>query len=841
MAAAPDLSTVTSSAQIFSANYTLPQIRSIHKSLHAQADDKANRLRTQVGGSYRELLGTADTIVRMRSDNERLQELLCRMADGCGSQVVARKVDGLAKFKAACNDAGLGRVARWKLLDACELVVGRELRQQGQGLVLAAKVWVLERLLVKSVAEDDEARVKGAKRTLSTLRRRLTTSINKALEQVRDDTDVGHVLEALCAYSLVTSSGAKDVMRHFLAVRKEAMGLAFASQQDHHAPLRDDSVMASLKLYSQTLLDVQALVPEKLAPALASLKGHALLDDDALKQMQGLRLDLYRGWCSDQVGCFTPFIRHDDLDGRQAKEMLDAWDSQSSKLVVDGLNKALEHMSDLKSIMGLRTRLVQLWIQRSSRIRGIDPSDMQDELRSAINARMLALIEDTVSKLHLVASEVKATLDSWHEGVSDKHASLWDDDGYDAALASGAGPFFHEVVSRLHGRNDAVSRALGCYTSWLQVIDSVRSAVAQLGQQRWENDVDEVEDEETILQRQQRLSRDDPRTLNARLDSCINDAFAKLGAQVDALWHEHADAAASGAMAMYIVRVLRDIRSQLPREHTSLSRFGLASVPALHTRIVTHVSTLALDDFAAALHGHYRRGAVQGRVLWEGDAALPNQPSPTIFALLHALALAMARAGSDLWTRAAVAALKRHACSQVCLSWEKQLHVFEANKHHQSLPKEQDNKDTTAPRETSDVANLDEAREQQSSSEHNDKAAHQKQGDAAHQDTAPSEANSPPQDDPEASKPKDAGNPPDDTAPTLTPQDLQILAIQSVFDLEFLLCSIGNISASPAPDLTRLEDLVFAHTHLDSLARQRIAQSAKNYWHRTNLLFGLLA
>ncbi|PHH62697.1 hypothetical protein CDD81_6766 [Ophiocordyceps australis] len=844
MATAPDLSTVTSSAQIFSANYTLPQIRSLHKSLHAQAEDKANRLRTQVGGSYRELLGTADTIVRMRSDNERLQELLGQMADRCGSQVVARKMDGLAKLKAAGHDAEMGRAARWKLLEACELVVGRELRQRGQGLVLAAKAWVLERLLVKSVAEEDAARAKGAKRTLSTLRRRLVASINKVLEQVRDDTDVDHVLEALCAYSLVTSSGAKDVMRHFVAVRKEAMGLALSSQQEHHAVGMEESVVASLKLYSQTLLNVQALVPEKLAPALASLKGGALLDDDALKQLQGLRLDIYGGWCSDEVRCFTPFIRHDDLDGKQAKEMLDAWDSQSSKLLVDGLSRALEHMTDLKAIMDLRTCLVQLWIQRGSRIRGIDASDMQDELRRVMNGRLLALIQGTVSKLHLVASEVKATLDSWHEGVSDKHVSLWEDDGYEAALASGAGPFVHEIVARLYGRNDAVSRALGCYTSWLQVTDAVRSAVAQLSQQRWENDVDEVEEEEVIVQRQQRLSKDDPHLLTAKLDACIDDGFVQLGAQIDALWHEHAAAAASGAMAMYLVRVLRDIRSQLPRElGSSLSRFGLASVPALHSRIVAHLCTEPLAAFAAALRDDGQERRVQGRVLWEGDAALPNQPSPTLFALLHALSSAMAQAGSDLWTRAAVATLKRHVCAQVCCAWEEQLHVFEAGGQQSVVPRETDNDEGFAPRGKSNkVASLDEASGQQSPAEHDAEPVSQGEADAENQATAPGQDASP-DNEPLTSKSKASQAPPDDNVPalTLTAQDLQNLAIQWVFDLEYLLSCIGNMPASPGPELTRIEDLVFAHTRLDSLARQRIAQAAKNYWHRTNLLFGLLA
>src|SRR3712207_7110156 len=70
---------LTSSAQIFSSNYTLPQIRSIRKAIHLQIEDKSSRLRTQVGGSYRELLGTADRSEEHTSELQSRQYLVCRL------------------------------------------------------------------------------------------------------------------------------------------------------------------------------------------------------------------------------------------------------------------------------------------------------------------------------------------------------------------------------------------------------------------------------------------------------------------------------------------------------------------------------------------------------------------------------------------------------------------------------------------------------------------------------------------------------------------------------------------------------------------------------------------
>jgi conserved oligomeric Golgi complex subunit 1 len=227
--AAPDTSNLTSSSQVFTA-YTLPQIRAIHKSLHVQIDEKAARLRTKVGNSYRELLGTADTIVQMRHDMDEVQTILGQMGSRCGRASVFGKAAGLANFQGGeSTETELGRVARVKLLEACELVVNKLLRAtsdgRGERMVLAAKILVLSRLLITSFrnldleAEELEGSVEGVKRPLLSLRRRLLRSVEKLLARTGAKTQIDDILKALCAYSLASSSGAKDVLRHFLMVR----------------------------------------------------------------------------------------------------------------------------------------------------------------------------------------------------------------------------------------------------------------------------------------------------------------------------------------------------------------------------------------------------------------------------------------------------------------------------------------------------------------------------------------------------------------------------------------------------------------------------------------------
>jgi hypothetical protein len=652
--------------------------------------------------------------------------------------------------------------------------------KKGDRLVLAAKVLVLSRLLLKNVGEelsDNSLRpdIETAKKSLGSLRRRLLRNVDKVLDVATEDSDRENVVKALCAYSLATSSGAKDVLRHFLHVRGEAVALTLEVDEASRGR-RTEDVMQSLRLYTRTLLDVQAVVPARLSQALAALKSQPLLADPALKQLHGLRLDIYERWCGEEIQYFTPFIRHEDLDGRLARDMLSRWAAKGGEILLGGLKATLDGMTEFKSIMELRTSVLQLWIRDGGRARGFDPSEMQDELREAINARMLAVLESKVKKLHLVGSEVRATLDTWRDGVTDKNGRLWDEEGYEAALSQGAAPFVEEVVTRLYGRNDAVSKASNCYKSWFQVIDDVREVVESLRAQRWDNDFDEIEDEETIEARQQALSRDDPRKLQAKLDTALDQSFEELQGQLQRLWEARADDdASSGAVAMYFLRVLRDIRRQLP-ERPATASFGLGMVPSLHSKVAISVSKVPLQDFADVGLGER---SVPGRPLWEGEPALPSQPSPGVFEFLRDLCAAMGDAGVDLWSPAAVGVMKKHLDERLAGAWRDAL------------------------------AQVD---------------SEAKDGGGKEDDQQDGEG--------ETEKKKDDD---DDEDPAGKKRDLHI---QWYFDIRYIAACLG----SDREGVKKVAEEVWEKTDLlDKDSQTRIAKAAEAFWQRTNLLFGLLA
>ncbi|KAI9167475.1 Conserved oligomeric Golgi complex subunit 1 [Paramyrothecium foliicola] len=798
--------------EVFSGSHTLPQIRAIHKSLHVQIEEKASRLRTQVGSSYRDLLGTADTIVRMRSDNDEVQELLGRMGGRCGRAVVGVKAAGLEKFVHSASDARATEAARLRLLDGCGLVFDRILKgggglestiNRGDRLILATKVYVLSRLLVNSLGDknsNEGARQapESAKKTISTLRRRLLRGVDKVLEKADEETERSEVLRALCAYSLATNSGAKDVLRHFLLVRGKAMAFAFDIEDSERERTTED-VILGLKLYTKTILDVQALVPQKLSQSLNDLKRRPLLADTTIKGLEGLRLDIYGRRCSDDIQHFTPFIRHDDLDGKLAREMLMSWAEKGGAVLLDGLRKTLQHMADFKSIMELRTSVLRLWIRDGGRAKGFDPEEMQDDLREAINSRMLAVLDAKVSKLRLVGSEISATLEGWHAGTTDKHVGLWNEDGYDTALANGAAPFVQEVVARLYGHNDAVSKALNCYTSWYHVIDDVKDVVESLKKQRWDNDYEEIEDEDTIEARQQLLSKDDPSMLQRKLDTALAKSFEELDEQIRTLWRAQSDTSNGSAIAMYLLRSLRDIRGQLPALAT-VKNFGLQIVPELHEKVALHVSSDALEQFAAKV---LSEKIVAGRPLWEGETPLPGQPSPVVFQFLRSLSLSMADAGLDLWSPAAIATLKKYISERLAVAWQEAMSSIKvASETHES--KEEGGDDVPVKAE----------KEEENDEDDDDVVAEASEDTDAEKQPLEQQAND----------------------GSITAEQSQDLHVQWLFDVSMLQCSLGSTKSAASSQLDSLADTLQGQSGLESNSRQRIVKSSSDFWQRTSLL-----
>ena len=786
-----DPTSCTTASEAF--KYPLPQVRQFHRSLTAELDEKNARLRTLVGGSYRQLLGTAEMILKMREDIGVVEDKLGRVGQSCGRGVVSAKATGLAnlqnKARAGKHGEELGWITRMKVLEMCGVIVGRLLRngvygnvdsidEEGKSLVLAAKVLVLSRLLAKSVADsalhrcmEDKQSVEDLKRKLENLRRRLLRVVERTLEKVNRDYSRAGLVHALCAYSLATSSGAKDVLWHFLRVRGKAMTLSFEAETNQKPD--NPGVLQALDLYTHTLLDVQALIPRRLSEALAGLKTKALLKDEAVRELEGLRLDVCERWFGDEILFFTHYIRHDDLEGANAVEMLKGWSKKASEVLLQGLAKTLELMTEFKTVVDLRLRILEIWIKEGGKARGFDPSILLNGLRMVVNGRILQLLESRVSKLHLVATEIEATLGSWREGVTDRQAFLWDDDMLEMDISNGAILLKQGVLARTYGRNDAVSRVFKGYQTWRHLVDEIITVLDHLKKQRWDDDLEDIEDDLSLESRNNLLSVEDPQLLHDHLHTSLEKAYQELHGRIALVLVTHEDNDQTGQLSVYILRIIRDIRTDLPT-HPSLQNFGLQMVPSLHQRLASTLSTDSIEAFGKVL----AKKRVAGRALWEGNPELPVQPSPGTFKLLHSLVLAMAKAGGDLWSPVAVSVFKRHLREEIGRRWISDLKSEDEN---------------TLGKANGATSNGD------------------AEGDE-HQDL------------PEIVE--DPG--------------ISDYLIQCLFDVLVLQCSFEV--SQPATDdvLDSLEISLESRTELEPALRKRLQQAATEYWKRTSLLFGLL-
>jgi hypothetical protein len=650
----------------------LPTTRYLHKQLIVALEERSNRLRNLVGGSYRDVLGTAETILEMRRDIDGAEERLARVGRGCSGKAISAKVGGLSRFEGNAGYDGarekrLGRMGRVKLLQGCVGVVGGLLRgKSGERTIKAAKVLVLGRLLVKSLEDqtDDEGTelvVAELKRRLAALRRRFLRTVDRIMERVDGERD--ELLRALCAYALATNSGARDVMRHFLSVRGEAATLAFEVEEGYTPADGPGGVVKALGLFTKTLLDVQALTPKRLTDALQGLKAKALLKNDDFRELEGLGLDIYERWLGDEIEHFIPYIRHDDLDGPAAREMLTSWAKKAEEVLLQGFSKTIEQNTDFQTVVDLRTQVLEVWMREGSRAKGYDSGVLFTGLRKVINDHLITLLTSRVNKLHLIGTEIEGTLSSWTASQT-SHNPLWSS-SMSTDLHHGASSFKTEIVNRMHGRSPAVSRVLNSYETWLHLVNSTGTILTTLKSQKWDEDLDSIDDDEELENRNRILSVEDPEILHKHLATALTTAFENLHAKIKALIDGREDE--EGERAIFVLRVLRDIRAHLPQNQT-IQSFGLDLIPELHSTLATKVATAPIEGFVTGLLKNGKK--VVARALWEGTPEMPVLPSPTCFAFLRALMGEMTEVGGDLWSPAAVIALKGVVCDKLGKEWE---------------------------------------------------------------------------------------------------------------------------------------------------------------------------
>jgi hypothetical protein len=409
----------------------------------------------------------------------------------------------------------------------------------------------------------------------------------------------------------------------------------------------EDVMQQSILLFNKTLVDADSIFPNSLSNALLALKSKSLLLDHEVAALPELSLDVHSRWLPEDIRGFIPWVRHDDLEFSRVKELVRTWAEKEISKLNTSLETYLSKISDISVIMTLRSGLLSTWRSGLSIRRKFLPDPTGGEtLRPLLMARACAISRDTVSSLSNVTTTISDLLSTVSSEAPDS-TSLWL-----SPLPADLTLFRTAVSNRVHGKSPTVLTFLSIYNSWLSRISTLRSTFGELRTLTPLDDEDfDAEEERT------QAGLEDSVLADKELSISLDAAYRQLDSTLTDLLNSMP---LSSPQAVFLLRTCRQIRTAPP---IAISWFGTDSIPRLHGMIAMFTMMSPLQEISRQLKERRWDKEVPGKPLWEDG--LPTQPSPAVFGFLHELVQGMRKAGEDVWTPAAVKAVKTGACDGV--------------------------------------------------------------------------------------------------------------------------------------------------------------------------------
>ncbi|KAL9580533.1 MAG: hypothetical protein Q9212_004441 [Teloschistes hypoglaucus] len=816
-AEAPDPKTFGSWEDAF--QYPIATVRGLERQLRNDLDSNREKLRSLVGVSYRDLLGTADMIVEMDGQMQKVERHLGVMGVRCNSRLLDRKASNLKAWDNGRKSKDKERYAftsQLAVLRSCPEVISR-LSKNGGSVLLAAKVLVISRLLHKKLSDrpNPPPYLEILRDRLATLRRKLLARIDRRFQSLESSEST--LLEAMCAFSLATNSSPSDVLRHFHHVRQSAV-TELGRRKD------DESIFKSLRLIVLTLKDSQAIFPDRLARALEGLSNIPLLHVLDLQSQRELNLDVHQRWLGEDITNFVPYIRHDDLQKLEAIKVVKLWAKKAFASFFQDLGQKLETLDDPSSLVHLRQEMLELWFSNQRHSTGVESSDILEGLRDSFINRLRRSIHQHTAQLNGVALTIDKLLVGWQGGISDACPPMWDD-ATSIMNTPSSGKALQETLSiRAYGRTEPVKAVSAAYDTWLGSIKALEDVITELRKKKWADELDNMdEDDDEILETKQTLlSEEDPRLLQEALEKDLKGNFEKLQG---AMQHHAATLQAdekgptiASHQAVFLLRIWRHITNNLPSTYSSQNLIAPDFVPTLQHRISSHIIQPPLSRCDRYITKALQQTIMQVRSLWEGDPALPVLPSPYVFRFLSDVVRAMARMGVDMWTSSAKEVLKTELKKGLAPLLVK-------------VPEAKGLANGHAADDGGDGSKEEGAADNLSETEGS--GAEKIQREEGPEDR-------------EEGQGVNGGVP----APKGPKEEVvRDMKIQRLFDILYLECAL-RLESSPsiphhkeeeeADGLVSLRSGIVQSLQLQDAVKERLREGAEAYWKRTELLFGLL-
>ncbi|KAI9788534.1 MAG: hypothetical protein M1835_002220 [Candelina submexicana] len=776
---APDPKTLKSWEDAF--QYPIPVVRRMEQQLRSDLVANSEKLRTLVGASFRDLLGTAERIIEMDGQMEVVETNLGDMGRKCNSRVLERIERNNEQWNGERKAQDRVRYifgSQLAILQSCPLAISRILRK-GRSLLLAAKILVISRLLHKTLSQvkDPPPLLETIRNRLASLRRRLLARVDHQFSN--PSVNLAVLLEAMCALSLAYSSTSTDILRHFHHVRLGAMTAQLERADGEHG-----DIVEVLQLYVRTLQDTHAIFPKRLPESLARLKEQPIIADPEVRSVAELNLGIHERWVAEDVRNFTPWVRHDDLQKSVAEKLLKEWAVSAFKSFVAGLKGILASLADFDQIVHVRRQVLEMWLSSRNRIPKALVSEGLEGLRSVINARLTDIIHNCSSHLQLVGTKIASEIGKARPNNTPQ--SMWDDSMTSMDINDGAMDFRQAILQRTHGTDESVQRVIGVLGTSLQFFAESEAVIRALREARWAEDLEYDGDEDFESDsRYPELTEDDPQALELELDRSVAQGLSALEAEIQTLAHG-VKSAQEGQQAVFLLRVLRMTRRRLPRMNKR-EELAQSIIPELHATVAESVSIQPLRRFNRAVRKSERDRRAPARALWEGMPPIPVQPSPAVFELLHELVSSMVESGADVWSTAGTQAVKTTVKHKVAECLNIAMAPRMVNGHHPGA-----------------------------------------EGESASQDDAESTNGAPSHEEERARRSSSSAS--DDWK------------VQLVFDVLFLQRALATSQSEDSPEvLAALEHSFVDEMVLEVQLHERLRKSSQEYWKKTYLLFGLLA
>ncbi|KAK0794702.1 hypothetical protein LTR75_010727 [Friedmanniomyces endolithicus] len=589
----PDPLSLTSWEEAFN-HHPLPTIHNLSQQLRQHLSANRAQLRSLVGASYRDLLGTAERIVDMDVQIRAVEVELGVIGRRCDGGVVERVGANLKGMRGVVEGGERrmwGGMAGTRVLEGCLRAAERGMRRRGGGDALGVgKMVVLGRVLCKSLVERGDAPsvVHELGRRLAGLRRKLLGFVERSIRELGVDKTV--LVRTLCGYALVTSSSARDALRHFL-------------------------------------------------------------QDAQVRALTELNLDVYGVWIAPDVQSFTPWVRHEPLLASEVNEGLAAWSKHVQGCVLGAVTAYLASETDVHAVLSARKKIVSQYLALLGSASDAGQSQATRALRSAFLERLSTFAVDCArgGRAALEGSVVNGG-----KPVAAEERDMWQLASRDFDNSHGALQLRQAVLQRRHGRDGPTRAVCERLDAWVERWNAFWEVIQRMRSTKWDDDLDfdfdDLDDGDRVLDA---LVKEDPEELRSTLRQATTDTIREMYEYLQKAFNAGGDA----AMLVRLLREVHR-RQRVLAERTGAAgsddEISKSLFPSLHCKLATDIVGRTLKEHDRP----QKKQLVVPVSLWDGSPLLPVQPSPATFRLLSLLQRTMAEMGSDLWTADAVDVLK---------------------------------------------------------------------------------------------------------------------------------------------------------------------------------------